>query len=311
MPKSPKKMLLLVKEETTPGTDAAPTAAANAILVRGAMPKLINAEFVGRNLIRPYKGNSPKLVVGVHRTFECEVELAGSGTAGTAPKWGPLLKACGFSQTVTAGTSTIYAPVSSGEPTLTVYGYLDGILFKMTNTIATPSFELNAKGIPVIKFKMMGEYSDATDAALPTGADYTGFVQPLTVGKANTPTFSFMGVSAPCSNFTFDVAAQQEYRDLIGSSGPFSADRQPSGSATIELQSIATKNWGQTVRQGTAGAVQLIHGTTAGNIIQIDMPSVQLNAAPSLQDANTVAMLQMGFDINPVAGNDELTITVK
>lgn len=311
MPKSMKKMLLLVKEETTPGVDATPTPAANAILVRGLMPQLVNAEFVGRNLIRPYKGSSPKLVVGVHRTLECEVEYAGSGTAGTAPKWGPLLKACGFSQTVTAGASTIYAPVSSGEPTLTIYGYLDGILFKMTSAIGTVSFELNSKAIPVMKFKFMGEYSDATDTPLPTEVDYTGFTQPLTVGKRNTPTFSFMGVTAPCSNFTFDVAAQQEYRDLIGSSGPFSADRSPSGSATIELQSIATKNWGATVSQGASGAVQLIHGTTAGNIIQLDMPAVQLNAAPSIQDANTVAMLNLGFDINPVLGNDEITITVK
>lgn len=311
MAKSMRKMLLLAKEEVTPGVDPVPTAAANAILVRGLTPQIINAEFVPRSLIRAYKGNSPQLAVGVHRVLECEVELASSGAAGTAPKWGPLLKACGFSQTVTALTDVKYDPVSEGEPTLTLYGYLDGLLFKLTNAIGTVAFELNAKAIPVMKFKFMGEYSEPTDTALPAGADYTGFLQPLTVGKVNTPTFTFHGVTCPASAFAFDVAAQQVYRDLIGASGPYSPDRQPSGSATLELQSVATKAWGATVKDGTEGAVQIVHGVGAGKIIQIDMPKVQLTSAPTLQDQDRIAMLGVNFSINPSAGNDEIKITVK
>lgn len=311
MAKSMRKMLLLAKEEVTPGVDPVPTAGANAILVRGLQPQIVNAEFVGRNLIRAYKGNSPQLAVGVHRMFEFEVELAGSGVAGTAPKWGPLLKACGFAQTVAAGVDVQYDPVSEGEPTLTLYGYLDGILFKLTNGIGSVAFEMNAKAIPVMKFKFMGEYSEPTDTVIPGGADYSGFLQPKTVGKINTPTFTFHGVACPASAFAFDVSAQQVYRDLIGGGGPFSPDRAPSGSATLELQSVATKNWGATVRDGTAGAVQIVHGLTAGNIVQVDMPKVQLTSAPTLQDQDRIAMLGLNFSINPNAGNDEIKITVK
>lgn len=311
MAKSMRKMLLLAKEEVTPGTDAAPTAAANAILARGLMPQIINAEFVSRNLLRTYKGNSQQLAAGVHRVLECEVELAGAGAAGTAPKWGPLLKACGFAQTLTALTDAQYTPVSEGEPTLTLYGYLDGILFKLTGAIGTVAFEMNAKAIPVMKFKFMGEYSEPTDTALPAGADYTGFLQPKVVGKVNTPTFTFHGIACAASAFAFDVANQHVYRDLIGASGPHSPDRQPSGSATLELQSVATKNWGATVKDGTEGAVQIVHGLTAGNIIQVDMPKVQLTSAPTLQDQDKVAMLGISFSINPNAGNDEIKITVK
>ena len=44
----------------------------------------------------------------VEVTFE--VEMAGSGTAGTAPAFGPLLKACGNSETIVTDTSVTYAP---------------------------------------------------------------------------------------------------------------------------------------------------------------------------------------------------------
>ena len=173
MSKSMKKMLLLAVRETVAGTEEVPTAAANAILCRALAPEPITAEQVQRNLIRPYKGNSGSLTVGEHRKLTCEVELAGSGTAGTAPAWGLLLEACGFSATVTAGQDVVYEPVSEGEPTLTLYGYLDGTLYKIVGAKGTVSFELNAKAIPVMKLEFLGEYSPPTEGPMPTGVDYS------------------------------------------------------------------------------------------------------------------------------------------
>lgn len=150
MPLSLKNMLLLAKVETTAGTDATPVATTDAILIRGLTPRPIESGFVERNLIRGSKGNFGQLSVGVHRMFEFEIEVAGSGTAGTAPKWGPLLKACGFGETITAGTEVVYAPVSGGEPTLTMYAFVDGTQFRMTEAKGTVSFEFNAMQIPVM-----------------------------------------------------------------------------------------------------------------------------------------------------------------
>ena len=311
MPKSMKNMLLLAKTHVTAGVDPVPTPAANAILVRGMTPQLINADFVDRNNIRGYKGNFGKLVVGVHRIFEFEVELAGSGAAGTAPKWAPLLLACGFSETLVAVTSATYAPVTSGEPAVAMYAYVDGLLFKMLDSKGTVSFDLNAKQIPVMKFKFIGEYSTATDVAFPTTQVFTGFQKPLTVGKINTPTFSMFGLAAVCENLSFDVANNLVYRDLIGASGPYSSDRQPAGSATIELPAIAAANFGEIARLGTEGVMQVIHGTTAGNIIQIDAPKIQLTSSPSINNANEIAMLGLQFSLNPNAGNDEMIIVAR
>lgn len=311
MAKSMKNMVLLAKQEVTTGVDPVPTPAANSILVRAFTPQMINAEFVKRNNIRGYKGNFGSLVVGVHRVFEFEVELAGSGAAGTAPKWGPLLMACGFSETIVAVTTATYAPISTGDTTVTLYGYLDGLLFKMTACKGTVSFELNSKNIPVMKFKFIGEYSTPTDTAFPSGMVFTGFVKPLTVGKINTPTFTIHSLAAVCQSLSFDVANNLVYRDLIGASGPFSSDRQPTGSCSIEVPSVAGANFAEIARLGTEGALQVIHGTVAGNIIQIDMPKTQLTSAPTISNDNEIAMLGLQFSINPNAGNDEIVIVAK
>lgn len=311
MAKSMKKMLLLAKKEVTEGVDSTPTAAANAILCRAFMPEPITAEQVQRNLIRPYKGNSGSLTVGEHRKFTFEVELAGSGTAGTAPAWGPLLEACGFAETITAGVDVTYDLVSEGEPTLTLYGYLDKTKFILANAKGTVSFELNAKAIPVMKFEFIGTYTPATEeVAMPTGVDYSKFKQPKTVGKTNTPVFSFHGLAAKASAFSINLANALAWRELIGYAGPRSPDRQPTGSVTMEMPSVAVKDWAEVVREGTTGACNLTHGTAAGNIVQLAMPATQCKPF-SLQDDQGTAMINMPFDINPVDGDDELSITVK
>lgn len=308
--KSMKKMLLLAVVEAVSGTDQVPTAGANAILCRAFMPEPITAEQVSRDLIRPYKGNSGKLTVGEHRKFTCEVEIAGSGAAGTAPAWGPLLQACGFAETVTAGTDVTYDPVSEGEPTLTLYGYLDGILFKMTGAKGNVTFTLNAKSIPVMQFEFIGAYSPATDTPLPTGVDYTKFQQPKTVGKLNTPTFTFHSVAACTSAFSIAWGNTLTWRELINCAGARSPDRQPSGNVTMELPSIATKNWAEVVREGTTGAANLVHGITPGNIVEFQLPKIQCNPF-TLQDDQGIAMVAMPFDLMPNLGDDELSIIVR
>ncbi|CAN7202731.1 phage tail tube protein [Acidovorax sp. LjRoot118] len=310
MAKSMKKMLLLAAIQLSAGVDAAPVAATNAILCRALMPEPISGEQVERNLIRPYKGNSGKLFVGEHRKLTCEVELAGSGTPGDVPAWGPLLRACGFAETITVGTDVVYEPVSGGEPLLTLYSYLDGTKFVMVDCKGTVSFELNAKGIPIMKFEFIGTYTVATEGAMPTGVDYSMFVQPKTVGKTNTPTFTFHGLAACTSAFTITWGNTLEWRELINCASTHSADRKPTGNITMELPTVTTKNWAEVVRLNTVGAASLVHGTLAGNIVELDLPQIQCGIF-TLQDDQSVAMMSMPFDLMPLDGDDELRIIVR
>lgn len=308
--KQMRNMILLAKVQTAKGTPATLTGAANAILVRSTMPTPIKAEFVDRPLLMGIKGTSGALVVGEHRTIEIEVEMAGSGTAGTRPKYGDLFLGCGLAETVTAGTDVKYQPAATTQY-LTLLANLDGIDFKLTDAIGTVSWDMSPKGIPVWKFTFMGVYEAMADASPPAGVVFTGFLKPLTVGKTNTPTFTLHGVSPCVSAFSGEIANALEWRELINCSGARSADRKPSASVKLELKDMATKNWAEVARLGDEGALQVIHGITAGNKVQIDAPKAQITAEPTLGEEGGLAMLDLKFSLNRNAGNDEVVFTFK
>jgi transcriptional regulator of nitric oxide reductase len=192
----------------------------------------------------------------------------------------------------------------------TLHYNLDGVLFKMTDAKGTVSFELNAKGIPVMKFKFIGLYSTPTDAAVPTNVDYSGFKEPLAVNSVNTPTVALHGVAGKVQSLSVDMANQTVYRNLIGYEGIIITDRQPTGSITMELESVATKDWYTTVKNGTLGTLAVTHGTVAGNIVQLAAPKVQV-LDPSFSDSDGIAMLTCKLDVQPNVGNDEFTLTVR
>ena len=138
MPLYTRKRLILAEIESTYGTDPSPTGA-EAILVRNLEITPLQSETVSRNLVRPYLGQSEQLLAQTRVEITFEVELAGSGTAGTAPAYGPVLRSCGLSETIVATTSVTYAPESSGFESTTIYFFNDGIRHKLTGCRGTLS----------------------------------------------------------------------------------------------------------------------------------------------------------------------------
>lgn len=303
-------MLLLAKTEVTAGTDSAPVPATNSILARGIAPTPVNAEFADRDLIRPYFGFTGQVQVSSYSTIEFEVELSGAGAAGTAPKYGPLLTACGFAETISAGVKVDYAPLTTNQKTVTIHCHLDGVKHAMTGCKGNVSFALSARGIPVMRFVFTGFVATVTDTANPAGSDFTGFIAPLAVNKLNTPTLTLHSVAVKATELSIDMANQIDYRNYIGSEDVTFTNRAPTGSITFEYDTIASKNWFTTVSAGTLSTMQLIHGTTAGNIVQIDAPKVQVTS-PSISDDNGLAFMSLNLALQPNTGNDDILISVK
>jgi hypothetical protein len=108
-----RRRIVLAKIETTYGVDAAPTGGANAILVRNLDVTPLDADLVNRDVVRPFLGSQGQLIAGQKVTVSMEVELAGSGTAGSAPAYGPLLRACGLAEVLTAAAVTGSATAGS------------------------------------------------------------------------------------------------------------------------------------------------------------------------------------------------------
>lgn len=309
MPKLTRKRAVLAKIEGTYGTDPTPTGSANAILVKNLEITPLAATTASRDLIRAYLGSDEELLADNHVECSFDVEVAGSGTAGTAPAYGPLLRACGLSETVDVGTDVVYAPISASFESVTIYYNIDGILHKITGARGTFQIDLTAKQIPVFKFRFVGKYNAPTDTALPT-PDYTDFITPLVFNNTNSGSFSFFGVSTlVLSSLMLDIGNVVNYRALIGSEYAQLVDRRSVGEVNFEAPPLATFNAFTTALGSSNGALSILHGTASGNKVQIDAPAVDVGN-PSYTDDNGVTMIKCPISFVPDTGNDEFTITV-
>lgn len=309
MPLFMKKTSILAKVETTAGTDSVPTGAANAMLVRNVSLMPLEQELEERNLTAAYLGNADSVVVASWNRLDFEVELAGAGAAGTAPKWGPLLRACAFSETVLAGTSVTYSPVSGVFDRLTIYVNVDGVLHKLTYAAGNVAFSLDARKVPFLKFSFTGFFIPVADQVVPT-PNYNSFVKPLAVNKANTPTFQLLGQNATLAKLQIDMGNQVAYRNLVNHESVQITDRKPVGSVSTEAVAVATRDIWSSVSSGSSGLLQIVHGTAAGNIIDISSAKAQL-IGPRYSALDGIAMFDAQLKFTPNGGNDDIVIVVR
>lgn len=312
MPKYSRNILVALKKEASYGV-AETLVGANCFQVITDPGRLtaLAGNTASRDFVRSYKGNSSTIQTEQYRQFAFDVELQSSGTAGTAPKFADALLACGMAETVTAATKVEYAPVSSNEDSITIDPYLDGILFQMLGARGNAKISLPGAGIPKLMFDFMGNYVAASDAT-PLTADFTGWQVPLGVNSANTPTVTLFGKSLCMTSFELDFGNGLVHLDHAGCSPNVQLPtRAATGTIVFQLPAIAVKDWVEAARTKESGALQIIHGTAAGYIVQIDAPKVTLNP-PSLSDQNGIMYASCPLIFEPTsAGNDEIKITFK
>ncbi len=184
-----RKRLILAKTEATYGTDSSP-AGTDAILVKELEITPIEADVVSRDLIRPYLGNSDQLLANTRVSITFQVELAGSGTAATAPRFSSLLKACGMAETTTAAAITGTAQAgSAGSITLAAASSATDDIYN--GMIITITGGTGSGGVGVI-------------------TDYVGSTKVATVQKS-TATFT------PSASSTYSIAANVGYKPVSAS----------------------------------------------------------------------------------------------
>lgn len=304
-----KNAVLLAKAEVTPGVDAVPDGATNAMLVQNLSINPLEQEVVQRNLIRPYFGNDEQIPVGTKLSLSFEVEAAGSGVAGTAPAYADLLKACGTSENITVGTDVRYRPLSGDFGSLTMIYNLDGVSHKCTYARGSVELMFDAKGLPKFKFSFVALYADVVDATV-LAVDYSAFIKPLAVNKRNTPTASLHSNNIVLQSLSMDVGMNSVYQNLVGYEGVDLTDRATRGKILFQYTKVATYDWFAAIKNGDSGALSFVHGVTAGNIVELAAPNVQI-VNPSISDQDGTAMLGLDLNYNPDVGNDEFEIIIR
>jgi len=312
-----RKRLLLAKSETNYGQSAAPDGT-NALLVSNLEVSPLEIELLDRELITPYLGNSEKVVGQRMVQVNFDVELAGSGTAGTAPQWGPVMKACGFAEALVGASpgpaSVTYTPVSSSFSSVTLDFNADGNKHLVTGCRGTATINLNAGEIPKISFQMMGIYNAVTAASAVTPT-FANQADPVVVNSVNTTSVSAFSFSACLESFSLDLGNETPFRQLAGCTQQvLITERAPSGEISIEAPIVGSgagqKDFFAAVSAQTLGAITWQHGQTAGNIITFNAPTCNLDS-PSYADSDGVMMLNLPYmPIPSSSGNDEFTLVL-
>jgi len=285
-------------------------AAINALKLRDLSLTPMTGSDVERKAVRPYYGNSPKAPGEKFVELNIELEAAPSGAAGTAPKYGDLLRCCGMSEAIVVATSVTYAPISDNEESGVFFVNMDGNLHKGRGARGTVSLTANAGEIPYWKIKLVALFSPVEAGAIPAGIDVSSWLDSLVVNNTNTETLTFMGTECSFSKFSFDVAADVSQKNVVGNLGVEIVGRKPSGSISIEDPGVSGKNFFDSHEKAEYGTCVLTHGKTAGNIIEVTMSKVS-HEAPSYGDNKGTQMLDMKYTPEPISGNDEYAIVFK
>lgn len=307
--------VILLKKETVEGTDSVPTTAANACVTRNfSAPKPIQVDQLDRNLDLPSRGRVKSQPSNRRSPFSYELELAGSGTAGTAAAWMEHLELCGFAApTLTALTKAEQKAVASGRGSSgTCHHWMGEQRVRVRGTRGSFGLNFMAGRYPFLKFDMLGipAADPAVDNTAPSGTpDFTRWKAPLEVNTENTD-FTLDGFAAILKEFSIDLNANVKRRQLVGADYIQRGDHAMTGRIVVEAPLIASKNYFSSLDQGAEVATQIIHGTVAGNIVQVDAGFVQILDIDRSEE-DDVLMLSLSVGLNIRAGQDDLLFTAK
>ncbi len=340
--------VLLAKIEPTEGQDAAPSASTDAVLVENPQinfnPNLIETDEVTGSLdgAGPYVG-------GMTAEVTFDVLLKGSGSAGSVPEYGDLLKACGWAETITAaaipaapeacaaggstttavlGTSAsstdqiyrgmpidftgtpagsafvsdyaggsktatltdtlsgstsvstnyqipanvLYAPASVSISSLTIYLYLDGLLYKLVGCRGSFNLTLTSGGVGRLSFTFQGLYLSKADAAVPAATYDATRPAPFKNG-----TMLVNRLAAALESLTVDLGNEQSFPEnpnaLEGFDASIIVRRNLTGSMNPLETLIATRDIMADFRAGTQRIIHARYGATAGNRVGATIPA--------------------------------------
>lgn len=304
-----RKKAVLLKIDAVYETDPVPTGAANWFEARNVALTQVDAELVDRNIDQEYFGHAGKVIANTWSKLSFDIALAGSGTAGTAPKWAPMVLACGFAETLVAVTSATYNLVSAAFPSCTAYLNIDGTLHKFIGCRGELKVKLDAGGIPVLSVDLTSKYTAPAASAMFTPITKTGWTTEKAVNSTNTGKVTINAVDLAFKTFEYATGNNIVKLSLPGPQREVViTDRKPTASITVLAPALGTFDPYALQQARTNVALSNIHETTAGAIVTTAL-KVIIN---DVKETEVERMLAYNLTMEPTptsAGNDEITIT--
>lgn len=300
---------IFVEIEGTPGTPET-LVGADAVQVQNlTFNPIENVRMIEREIIRSSLNPEQAVYGGALMGFQFDVEVKGSGTAGIAPRFGDLLRACGMEETIVGATSVTYNPISdlSSHEACTI-GYREGGNYRIaTGCMGSVSLNATVGEYARLTFNMMGRISSESVASAPT-ASFESTVPPAFKGA----TFTIAGTAYPIEALSLDVqnnvAVRPDPNDANGYQLPVITARNSQGTMNPEAQLISAEDFVGDLRAGTS--IAILTGTiggTAGNIWSLSIPQAYYREI-SQGDREELLTWEIGFGAADTDGTDDFSL---
>lgn len=302
--------VLLAKVETTPGTDASPSASDGAcnFFNVSVVPNIAMQQRQGQGGM----GKLASVPEGFGCTVTFQTQLEWDGTA-TEPFWADVLwPACGYVKSGQVFTPRSEAP-GSNVKTLTFYHYLNGKLRKIYGAMGNCVANLPTGKMGFIDWTFTGVWGGETDASIVTPTYPTAL--PLRATGLN----ELGDVSLCASNVTIDFGNTVVLRECTNNvSGQLRAgyvsaiitDRTPVISVDPEARLVATRDaYGAWINMTESTWEYDVAGPT-NSVLVFDAPKAQvISNADGDRNGIAIDTLQLQCNKNGATHDQELSIT--
>lgn len=301
------RSVILAKLETTYRTDPTLSASTDAVLAENLSFAPTGAKMVEQAVVKNTLGPRKQVYGGSLWQITFDVKIKGSGAAGTAPEFGPLLQACGCGETVVASTSVTYAPASSGIKSVYLELYEDGKLYEFGGVRGDVTLKAEAGGAGMLSFTLTGHLEGISDTALPSPT-YDSTV-PAPFINAGFAIGGYAGVISSLEMaFGNTVATPPSVNSDDGFGEIRITNRDVTGSFDPEDVLIATHDWIAQWQASTALALATgTIGGTAGNRWALSMPAVSYREATP-GDRDNIRTFQIGYGAHESSGDDQFSL---
>lgn len=310
--------IVLAKVESSYGTDATPAPATDALVVFDWSAQPVQYDRVSRRIDRGFAGARPGLNTRRRQQHSFSVELAGSGTAATATKWGSVLLRGSMFAAPSVAADVTYPLYSGGDDgaSLTFYGQKGGtgdlMRMRAQGQRQNAVFNFEEGNFPFIAFDGIALLNNLPDDTAISAPTLPSPPAPVEVNSTNTA-FLLDTYALKLRSFTMDLGMRPTYRSLVGhreiifDSDEASDRRNINGQIVCELPNLTAKNYFASIDASTPIALSLIHGTTAGNIVNIASSKLVLGP-PSFSVEQRRMMMSVPYTLVPDVAGNELTL---
>lgn len=313
-----KKTVVLAKVEVTPGTDAVPTGAANALKVFDMSITPLELSSIEVKSISGWFGAAMSLPGVSFSKCSFSVLLAGAGDAAVSPAWTALMLGCASAETTGLLTPARVEilPATDLLKTLTLYWYDDGLLHKMLGCMGNLKLSAKSGEAAKLTFDLSGLETTPTAVGNATPV-LTAWKAPVAITKANVTDIQLGcayaagaltgGTPYNSSGLTLDWGNQVNFSPLLTTEEVVMEDRKIKGAFSVQLSAVQEAAMIGQIKSRTVQGLGFVIGKSTGNMIMLHAPAMVLKTHKK-EEFNGQRMVGFDFELDPVAGNDELRI---